>query len=174
MDTQDTDDDEEEATEEVAEIEKWSEYVEKYCSSSSDPMPTELKLELIKNKPVFLTRNAHVLKRKYENALAAKQKAREKSMKRGEPELDTASGKEDGKELLLESIKEESSGDVEKPQALFDDVCMQDESVYRFQVNCFKLVPGQNSTSVMYRRNSFKKARKVGRNCQDTARNVSI
>ncbi len=156
MDTQDSDEDEEDANEELADIEKWSEYIEKYCSNSSEALSNELKLELL-NKPVFLTRNAHVLKRKYGNALIAKQKALEKLAKRNEAD----STKENGKEVLLESIKEENACDVEKFQSILEDICIQDESVYKFQTNCFKLVPGQNSTSVMYRKNSLKKARKV-------------
>lgn len=64
LDTQDDEEDDDE----MGEVEKWSEFVDKYCASLQDTeerINDKLKEELIK-KPVFLTRNAHYLKFKNE------------------------------------------------------------------------------------------------------------
>ena len=47
---------------ELVEIEKWSEYVERYCNDENNHLGDEIKGALLK-KPVFLTRyNDHLIK----------------------------------------------------------------------------------------------------------------
>ena len=156
MDTQDEDDDEEETNEEIADIEKWSEYVEKYCNGS-ETMKDDIKNELL-NRPVFLTRNAHILKQKYENALQAKNGQSHSNDK--QPNSEAINLKSENKEKDEVVVKQEEGGDSKKTTML-DDVSIQDNSVYKFQANSYKMLYSGNTTSVLYRRNAFKKARKV-------------
>lgn len=165
----DEDDEEDEDNEEISEIEKWSEYVEKYCSAEEHTLSDELKARLTNRVPVFLTKNAHVLKVKHENALEAKKarkEAEEASKKKVKSEkTDTEADdvkREKGEEEKADKEKGEVAG-VDKAAArdVMDDVAMRDDTVYKFQANSYKLVYGANSTSVMYRKNAFRNAKKV-------------
>lgn len=166
----DEDDEEDEDNEEIAEIEKWSEYVEKYCNAEENALSDELKARLSNRVPVFLTKNAHVLKAKHEDALEAKKarkeaeeasKAKAKSEKT-DTEADDVQREKSEQEMADRKEEDVASG-VHKTVAndVMDDVAMRDDTVYKFQANSYKLVYGANSTSVMYRKNAFKNAKKV-------------
>lgn len=108
MDTQESEDEDDEPQEDITDIEKWSQYVDNYCNNTNT-----VKAGLL-NRRAFLNRNVHCLKHKYEK-----------------------------------QTKEKEA-----------DVHYSDNTVYKFQMNSFKLVHGVNSTSIMYRKNSLKNARK--------------
>jgi hypothetical protein len=152
MDSQDEDENEEDGNEEIDEIEKWSEYVEKYAADS-DTINSHIKEILIK-RPVFLTRNAHCLKKKHQAAHLAKE-----SKKTEAPLLKEEASPTEPTQNKLDSIREETNenDDSNKLEAL----SIQDNGVYKFQVNSYKLLHSANTTSVMYRRNAFKNAKKV-------------
>ena len=135
MDGQDDDDDEDES-EEIAEIEKWSEYVEKYCSTSE--INEEMKEALLK-RTVFLTRNAHHWKQRHE---ASTKSTTEETRKVGE-----VGG--------LTPIKEEN--ETEKKS----DLISHDDTVYQWMLDSFKPKVGLSSYSMMYRRNALRNAKKV-------------
>ena len=141
MDSQ-VDEEDEEAGEEIAEIEKWSDYVEKYCSLSSE-ISEEIKESLLK-KPVFLTRNAHHLKQRYESTKST-------STTNDETKKTEINGKS------LTPIKEECEGTEKKANELMTS----DESVYQFMYGSYKPKFGLNSSSMMYRRNALRNAKRV-------------
>ena len=146
---EDDGDDEDNENEEIAEAEKWAEYVEKYCGSE-ESMSEEVRARLASRVPVFLTKNAHALRRKYESALRAKRSGLDECGRAGD----------EGKEMDSLLADKQEDGEV-KVENVMDDVAMRDETVYKFQASSYKLVHGANSTSVMYRKNAFRNAKRV-------------
>ena len=116
------------------EIEKWSEYIEKYCSDENNPISDDLKEALIA-KPVFLTRYVLYIfiKRFFYSFLR----------------------------LLLfrtaHNLKQRFQDDEKK----MDHLEIVDNIVCKFDVNSYKLKFEPNTESVMYRKNSMKMAKKV-------------
>lgn len=185
LDTEGDEGDDEDMNEEVVEVEKWSEYVDKYINAGPAEVSVEIK-EMLLKRPVFLTRSAHVLKHKFGVLNSAdpgkKESTKETSSsnesakpnesetkeskdenkfaeegaaavdKPPKTEADTA---KDGEEVRTESRAKESKGSV------LDDLIVQENTVVKFQLNSLRPKHGVNSTSLMYRRNSLKLARKV-------------
>ncbi len=137
IDSQSEDDDDEEA-----EVEKWSEYLHKY--SSEHNLNDLLKQTLLK-KPVFLTKNAHVLK----NKIARIEKKKQLNASAVITEAATTFDKTE----ICEKMETERSNETPK-ESESDVIIPSKTSATKIQVeNVF-----------MYRRNALKNARKVNSN----------
>ncbi|XP_064645253.1 paired amphipathic helix protein Sin3a-like isoform X2 [Lineus longissimus] len=119
-----------ENSEEPVEVERWSEYVEKYIAND-ETIPGELKDQLSR-KPVFLPRNIRQWRQR--NKL-------DKQIKEGAPVAGPVTADGDGPKP---TVKEEL-------QVLDDTEC-------KFNVNSFKMVYVVNSESFLYKRNALNKA----------------
>ncbi len=137
IDTQSYEEDEKDV-----EIEKWSEYVEKYSSleqqDSSKVLDDDLKEALLK-RPVFLTRNAHILKQKYGNSTNHLRFFNNGNMKVKQSTSNIQDNNSAEKNYLKLNSLEDSSNTEN-----------QDKIKYN-----------PNNTILMYRRNTFKNSRKV-------------
>lgn len=183
LDTEGDEGDDEDLNEEVAEVEKWSEYVEKYINAGPE-VSVEIK-EMLLKRPVFLTRSAHVLKHKF-GVLSATSEASKKESKDTEAATNNPSeskANENEKEAKDVKKSEEREAVTDKPKTeaepakdgdevkteplgnekILDDLIVQENTVVKFQLNSLRPKHGVNSTSLMYRRNSLKLARKVRR-----------
>ena len=141
IDTQNYEEDEKDI-----EIEKWSEYIEKYITleqqDSSKAFDDDLKEALIK-RPVFLTRNAHVLKQKFGN--------------NNNSQLKFFSNSNLNIKSSTHSFKENNSAkEFSKTNALEEISVSKSKSE-----NQNKIKYNPNNTILIYRRNTFKNSRKV-------------
>jgi paired amphipathic helix protein Sin3a len=159
LDTQEEEDDEDS---EIAEIEKWSEYIEKYCNDETTPVGNEIK-ELLLKKPVFLTRNAHCLKTKYEKHLSKTQQPMNTQSNKNQSELLAVSDSNNDatNKLNNEQDSNENNNDTNKETEQSSSLVIKDESVYRFNPLSYRLNFSKSGTSLMYRKNSFKNAKRV-------------
>lgn len=154
----DTDTDE---SEDGDQMEKWSEYVEKYLGEDVN-LSEELK-ELLAKNPVFLPRNIRAFRSRNKdkdlddistsatptNACETKEEKKETGKEEKEGE-EPKSEEKDEKET-------KKSGD----SAVDERMEVAEGSECKFNVNNFKMVFVLQSESFMYRRNSISKARLV-------------
>jgi paired amphipathic helix protein Sin3a len=137
LDTEEEDEDDDNEDEDI-EIEKYSEYIEKYCTENSHDtlLVDRLKPRLLA-KPVFLTRSAHVLKCKlgvYKSAASTSG-----TVTASDP---PTAGEDKSDAALLTKTDEASVTNPDSKSTMYAK-------------------PKTNETAVKYRRNAFKKARKT-------------
>ncbi|KAL5019521.1 hypothetical protein ScPMuIL_002413 [Solemya velum] len=111
------------------EVEKWSEYVEKYVAND-DSISDELK-EQLSRKPVFLPRNVRQWRQHNKNQ----------------------------KQKTDAEQEENSNSNPESPKPSSDDMDIIDNTECKFNVNSFKLVYVVNSESYLYKRMALNRAR---------------
>ena len=143
IDTQSDEDDDEEKD---ADVEKWAEFVEKHLTSESHPV--ELREALLK-RPVFLTRNAHVLKQKYGGGGGggAGVNISQLAFFRSDPTRVQAA------KSLAEALKAQSEAQARKQNS------KEIEAGNEAKRNSYD----PNNTMCVYRRNALKKARRVNK-----------
>ncbi|XP_053386924.1 LOW QUALITY PROTEIN: paired amphipathic helix protein Sin3a-like [Mercenaria mercenaria] len=178
-----------EAMEDPVEVERWSEYVEKYVNNE-DTVEEELK-EVLSRKPVFLPRNVRQwrqrnkeqtdrveietslrelteVKDKKSDEPSADKSEETKSEKKDENETDDKERiqKNEGGEKMdtesSENANNNNAGDSAKEESELkppDDVDIIDNTECKFNVNSFKLVYVVNSESYLYKRMALKRAR---------------
>lgn len=149
-------------SEDGGEIERWSEYIEKYVRED-DTISDELK-ERLSKKPVFLPRNIPSWRLKAdlksdEELNEAKQE-RDKIVTRNSA-LNSNNNNGDGKDKSKDGDQSKEKGGSDDG---VKDVEMTDETQCRFNVNNYKMVFVVESESYIYRRMSIKKARLVSFN----------
>jgi hypothetical protein len=165
IDPQRDDEDDDETNEEM-EIEKWTDYIEKYTtqnnlSGENGGGGHELKEALLR-RPVFLTRNAHYLKCKfgvYNNNNTNNINNQSVS------ETDLAKKEETSKEVGssddLQQVAAAAATDSKStPPITTEQPSTSTAVVEGGKKDTFKIRYQANETTCMYRRNSFKNARK--------------
>ncbi|XP_053206939.1 paired amphipathic helix protein Sin3a-like isoform X2 [Panonychus citri] len=146
-------------SEDGGEVEKWSEYVEKYVKEVENDISDELK-EKLSRKPVFLPRNLRIWR--YKESKEKEERAAAElgviplssSPTGGRSNSRTASGgggDDDG------GTKDEAGETNNSLQAVDDTQC-------KFNVNSFKMVFVVQSESYLYKRNALTRARKNHKN----------
>lgn len=158
-------DTEHEPSDDPVEVERWSEYVEKYVNNE-DSVTDELK-DLLSRKPVFLPRNVRQWRQRNKNQKKTEEevnivKEESTSDKENETtnnnisEIDT-NVKEGEKEKEITEDKESSQDpDIPKPS---EDIDIIDNTECKFNVNSFKLVYVVNSESYLYKRMALQRAK---------------
>jgi hypothetical protein len=152
LDTEEEEEKDEDQEEDI-ELEKYSEYIEKYCTESTTDDPVlidQLKPRLL-TRPIFLTRNAHVLKCKL-GVYTSKNSAETEATTPANATSSTTAT--DTKPETTETVKAEVA-DEERTAAAAALVVKERDATLNGSVR-----PKTNETTVKYRRNSFKKARK--------------
>jgi hypothetical protein len=135
LETEEEEEDDEDQDDDI-EIEKYSEYIEKHCTESNDQVVIDQLKPRLVTRPIFLTRNAHVLK-----------------CKLGVYTKNTTTPTENEANPAADAVKSES--ETVKEESAEEKVVKEKESVVQGSIR-----PKTNETTVKYRRNSFKKARK--------------
>lgn len=176
-----------EAVEDPVEVERWSEYVEKYVNNE-DTVEEELK-EVLSRKPVFLPRNVRQWRQKnkeqtdkveIETSLkeltdgkskqaveSSEKTSAENKTERTEESNDTKQDREKNGEEEMdtesgENTNTDSGKDSVKDEGEIktsDNVDIIDNTECKFNVNSFKLVYVVNSESYLYKRMALKRAR---------------
>jgi len=113
----------------VSEVERWSEYVEKYVSSVEPQMSPAMQAQLSR-KPVFLPRNLRSWRK-----LASRQNT-----------------------LEGDKISISNNEDI-KPPVLCSDLSLVDNTQCKFNLSSFKRVFIVNSDSCMYKKQALKRAK---------------
>ncbi|XP_067652996.1 paired amphipathic helix protein Sin3a-like isoform X1 [Haliotis asinina] len=127
-------DTEHDQSDEPVEVERWSEYVEKYVAQD-ETISDELKEQLTK-KPVFLPRNVRHTRQHNKNQKHKGEKEQEEKEKEREKD---------------ESVRTEAQAS--------EDMDILDSTGCKFNVNSFKMVYVVNSESYLYKRMALQRAR---------------
>lgn len=130
-------------SEDPVEIEKWSEYMEKFVAVG-DTMSVDLKEQLSK-KPVFLPRNVRTW--------------RQRAKKHDEANSDDVQKSDDKGKMMDESNEGAMSSSEEKKSGSSDEREITENTQCKFNLNSFKMVFVMNSESYLYKRMALKRAK---------------
>lgn len=173
IDPQRDDEDDDEMNEEI-DVEKWSEYIEKYSQNAETPLSEEIKQRLLQ-RPIFLTRNAHYLKCKlgvYKNQATTTTTTTTTTSTSASTINGGISSKVASIDSLSSTVKksEESTSssiaidattESNNPTQADDDASIKKEPNSSSSASSsFKICYQPGETTCNYRRNSFKNARK--------------
>jgi paired amphipathic helix protein Sin3a len=141
IDTQSDEDDDENDVE----VEKWAEYVDRYASEEGKELGEEMR-EALTRRPVFLTRNAHHLKCRFGKAgKPAAQPSHEAKTDNADKAVGERREESDSRPIENEAeMKIEETATAGKQEAV-----------------CYKIKHTSNDTTLMYRRNALRNAKKV-------------
>ncbi|XP_041355634.1 paired amphipathic helix protein Sin3a-like isoform X2 [Gigantopelta aegis] len=140
-------DTEHDQSDDPVEVERWSEYVERYVAQD-DTISDQLKDQLTK-KPVFLPRNVRHTRQHNKN-----QKSRvEREMKDREEQQD---GEMDAAEMREEKTDTDKDSSRSRPAG---DLDILDSTGCKFNVNSFKMVYVVNCESYLYKRMALNRAK---------------
>lgn len=158
-------DTEHEPSDDPVEVERWSEYVEKYVNNE-DSVTDELK-DMLSRKPVFLPRNVRQWRQRNRNQKRTEEeehvvKEENSSDKENETSnnniCDTDTHEKDVEKEKDFKEEKDSSQDLDIPKPS-EDIDIIDNTECKFNVNSFKLVYVVNSESYLYKRMALKRAR---------------
>ena len=154
------DTDSDETGDEMEQIEKWSEYVERYTREIGN-ISEDLKQQL-SEKPLFMRRNIRSFKSRTKNEredLFDKDLKNDKNKdKEKEKDKDKDKDKDSGDEIVKTEDNKEADPALAKALA---DTEVTENSECKFDMSKFKMVFVVQSESIMYRKNCIKKARMV-------------
>jgi paired amphipathic helix protein Sin3a len=161
-----------ESGDELEQIEKWSDYVERYTREIGN-ISDELK-EQLNNKPVFMRRNIRSFKSRTKNEREnlIDQNVDSKSLKKTDEKdnnndnKSSESGNNEENKNADNDNNNNSNNNIEESKSLDIDKALVDTEVIensecKFDMNKFKVVFVVQSESVMYRKTSLKRAKMV-------------
>jgi paired amphipathic helix protein Sin3a len=163
IDTQGDDEDDENDVE----VEKWSEYVDKYISAENREFGEDIKEALLK-RPVFLTRNAHHLKCKFgvNKQLTSASTTANNNKEAGDSKTDNITASD--KEINEAATQQADAIQVEETKQNKNEIEMKSEEAattanvdVKSEAISYKIKYKTNDTTLMYRRNSLKNSKKV-------------
>lgn len=141
---------------EMDQIEKWSDYVERYTREIGN-ISEDLKQQL-SEKPLFMRRNIRSFKSRTKNE---REDLFDKDLK-NEKNKDKDTEKDSADETVKADAFKEDSKDADPPLAkALADTEVTENSECKFDMSKFKMVFVVQSESIMYRKNCIKKARMV-------------
>ncbi|XP_014680684.1 PREDICTED: paired amphipathic helix protein Sin3a-like isoform X2 [Priapulus caudatus] len=144
-----------EASDDAVEVEKWSEYVDKYTSNDGEEISEELK-EMLAKKPVFLPRNI----RQWRQVVRNNNDDDAKTEKPDAAEAQRSEGA--GVEEVEEEEEEENPAENESAKQekdVAEDMEISDNAECRFNLNSCKMLFVVKSENYLYKKNALRKAR---------------